>query len=1697
MFTDSKKPLPIATEKKDYIGVVYNAIIEIGNARYNNTGNMESLTQKVNEEQVLAETRIDKFAADTDADLKVHTDKRGPVHGETKESVGLGNVDNWPMANIEEHKLGQTKVKFAHPEGLASLIKDRLTINPDLYIKSRILPLASGGNLGSVPQIDYRWVDGDVGDTIRDPSEYFGETGFCFSTENGVRVYPSLTGGNELTQVAPNPGQVKTAITPLGGTQVRIYNRNIDIRRMRPSVLRGFSDTEPQGRLVQSSRNLFDRSALFYMEGSNAMVRSFNKVRLPFDILKATGRGKNWDGVVENRENTIYNVKTEIVNGNLGWGDDIYFIIKVDAFDFVDQGIDAKNGPGTPAETVAILGAEYATKNYTVPGSGKFHVYTHAEGGNAICIKLSDMVSYSASQKADLWAAMNAHNAKNVSFAWQNRLKGVFTLRIPIGFYSKDKTRYTSYYADLMYSVTEVPATKTLNINLQTLRELESNLQSLTANLQINKAGRFVEYNAHLGGNPFDPRVFSGVFDSNGGHVHVYTLYNRQYVGYYQHNVDSPLTWINNGDTIRPNLEKFLFKQMSTINNDGFYGDHLRHIPVRQTGTTNEYVTLTRDWLNEYRWCYSTVELDTEVAPVTAAGRNIGPKRLDNTWFDPPSGGIPSFVVSNEESSDVITSYPHVFNTQNKFKGYGEVILSDDTKNPISFGQPLDLDDSILNWIAVNGGGYTTGNRQIFMFRGQLFWFSQTYSDSEMKSDGTDGYYGVIKNIIIETVGDRTVIKTNGSVAANATVKPLKINSRATLRIDRKEITGLDSYDATDVYIMRTGVASGITTRLCMVNLGPFNNIYLPFNITTDSSGAWDINPVSTGLLDPFFTYGANGFNIDYEAFTAYGTKCPNRLHVNMQSPVMLNKMMWTLGKTPGNYQLFSETRGPLIANNGIMSNYEGATVYPVGSIATVGGSNVPIKRPLIAHTSDYPDDELMITLEGTTPVLYSKENNPRNYPIEPNSGAAPAGFTQGETFRYYDVDGWKNALLPVVDGFQMNFYGYGKSFPAFMGTYGTATPINRFFLQQKATVLTWNTAVGRNINIGTASTVTIKVNSANQSYNGSGVFTIPASFTGTVTVEITGMSSYTWSAGLVEIIQFGSLISSLNFAGCAAFKCTPTPPISIKNFTGLFENSTASAIDGMQNWNVAGITNMSGMFRNAVNFNQSLANWKTQNVVNMAEMFRGATNYNQPMTAWNVTKVETFEGMFRDAKAFNQALGWNVSRTWVFRSMFRGAIAFNGNISGWNVSAGTDFSYMFEGATVFNIALQSWRPNSATTMKGMFKNTGAFNSLLTGWRFPVLLDVSEMFMNAQTFARSLADWVTGSWINTASMFEGAPHFGSMGDSNLSTWNMSHVSNASRMFALSNFNSACANWSFGSDASLFEMFRGNVKFNQDISSWDVSNVGNMGGLFKETVAFVTNISGWHLTSITNMGSMFAMSQYSGDLLLWVIDSPNDINMEGIFSDCPKFNAAGVSTWNTVNVVDLGRAFNNAVLFNRDLSTWDTGKVTNFKETFYGASAFNQPVNSWNVESGVNFRNMFRLAIVFNQDLDTWNMGNAEDISDMFRQADMFNGLVGTWDISKVTLMNGLFVSCKHFNQDISAWDVSKVTDFTQTFGGTDIFNQDLSGWDTSEAITMEGMFSTALAFNQDLSGWNVAKVTNHTNFDDGAVAWVLPRPNFV
>ena len=90
--------------------------------------------------------------------------------------------------------------------------------------------------------------------------------------------------------------------------------------------------------------------------------------------------------------------------------------------------------------------------------------------------------------------------------------------------------------------------------------------------------------------------------------------------------------------------------------------------------------------------------------------------------------------------------------------------------------------------------------------------------------------------------------------------------------------------------------------------------------------------------------------------------------------------------------------------------------------------------------------------------------------------------------------------------------------------------------------------------------------------------------------------------------------------------------------------------------WNVSQVTDMSFLFVDQSNFNDSLYYWDVRNVVNMSGMFVQASSFDQNLSAWKIEKVRDMYYMFCSAKAFNQNLdSWQVSADTRTEDMFDG----------------------------------------------------------------------------------------------------------------------------------------------------------------------------------------------------------------------------------------------------------------------------------------------------------------------------------------------------------------------------------------------------------------------------------------------------------
>jgi surface protein len=73
----------------------------------------------------------------------------------------------------------------------------------------------------------------------------------------------------------------------------------------------------------------------------------------------------------------------------------------------------------------------------------------------------------------------------------------------------------------------------------------------------------------------------------------------------------------------------------------------------------------------------------------------------------------------------------------------------------------------------------------------------------------------------------------------------------------------------------------------------------------------------------------------------------------------------------------------------------------------------------------------------------------------------------------------------------------------------------------------------------------------------------------------------------------------------------------------GMFDSCTAlTSVNGIESWNVSGVTDMTSMFSFATSFNQDISLWDVSNVTSMNNMFGFATSFNQDISSWDVSGI-------------------------------------------------------------------------------------------------------------------------------------------------------------------------------------------------------------------------------------------------------------------------------------------------------------------------------------------------------------------------------------------------------------------------------------------------------------------------------------------
>ena len=167
----------------------------------------------------------------------------------------------------------------------------------------------------------------------------------------------------------------------------------------------------------------------------------------------------------------------------------------------------------------------------------------------------------------------------------------------------------------------------------------------------------------------------------------------------------------------------------------------------------------------------------------------------------------------------------------------------------------------------------------------------------------------------------------------------------------------------------------------------------------------------------------------------------------------------------------------------------------------------------------------------------------------------------------------------------------------------------------------------------------------------------------------------------------------------------------------------------------------------------------------------------------------------------------------------------------------------------------------------------------------------------------------------------------------ISSWDVSNVTNMKYMFKWSNFDHDISHWDVGNVSSMQDMFKDNFNFNQDLGNWDVSNVIDFSKMFENAHNFNQDLGNWDVSSAEFMTNMFTLTEFNQDIGNW--DVSNVLIMSTMFADTP-FNQ-DISSWDVSNVQNMSAMFAFNEEFNQDLSNWSVENVTN-------CSIFNVQIN---------------------------------------------------------------------------------------------------------------------------------------------------------
>jgi len=460
---------------------------------------------------------------------------------------------------------------------------------------------------------------------------------------------------------------------------------------------------------------------------------------------------------------------------------------------------------------------------------------------------------------------------------------------------------------------------------------------------------------------------------------------------------------------------------------------------------------------------------------------------------------------------------------------------------------------------------------------------------------------------------------------------------------------------------------------------------------------------------------------------------------------------------------------------------------------------------------------------------------------------------------------------------------------------------------------------------------------------------------------------------------------SSRNFNGCANLNITTGgSPVMPTNCTGMFEGCSALVGIGINDFNMATVTNTSYMFSSCLFFNAPINNWNTSSVTNMSGMFFGATSFNQQIGTWNTSKVTNMSSMFNGASSFNQPL------------------------NAWNTSAVTNMSSMFAGTGQYNQSMSSWDTSKVTNMSSMFFNAFAMDQNISMWNISLVTSMTDILRGAGKFSQTNYHALLNSWGNGTTPIQNNVTL--TVDQEYSSTNATIVSRRLYLINTKNWNII----DFGNETSMI------VRYVPDAAAYPINGGYNPNNEF------------YNIFRPTTSDTIVEVNWGNGQNFVYNV---NNTLLAGVYAPTHQMgntHTIRITKRSGTGPIELGPT----VGYEYGVIYGSPGFYSPFQNNLIAIDRFGGNIKLRS--GGSQFAYYTKLVSVSNTDGPINPSDNF--YTDTFRGCSNFVGTgLENWNTSSITSMSSTFQSCGSFTFDLRNWDLSNVTNMSNMLSSANSF----------------------------------------------------------